>query len=772
MNTLNRILSCTLIICLLLTGTLFSMEMTRQKDTFPDIKDHWCRETIEKFVKNNWVVGYDDGLFRPDRHVTRAEFTAMVVNIFKEEKQVAESSFTDINKSDWFYNAVSYAVSEGLISGYEDGTFRPMENMQRQDAAVLVSRLFEVDFFEGAEEFKFKDEDTFSVYSFQSIKNLASYEIVKGYPDGTFRPLDLITRAEAVQMLDVVLQYIEVPEETPPLVPPKTPEPTEEPTPTPSPTPNAKRDTPKRTSAPSQPVVYRTYTTTEDFEEGELYNVTTEIEDRLVLKKQDIETIEREYRTTEMSYGRDGEPIHIEVTQKVNKSVLMPGEDSVEISFNLFGHGKPDMPERIPVDLVLVIDRSSSMGGGKWTAALEACRNILNFVKTGDRVAIVTFNSSVQLNNSLESDIDVLQNVINSLPGPSGGTNIGIGLEKAIETFNNESMEGRDKAIILLSDGIASKNPAVAQAKIAKEKNIIIHSVGLGSGADEALLKEIADTTSGIYKFSPSHEELGQMMEYMAEQVFDVSGRNAVLKTTVLKDNVVNSEVLPEPANVAENEDGSCTYEWKYDRIKMQKEEDILLSIDFENLVHGKKVILKDTTLEYIDRNNNRIVIEIDDLSLPVSEYVSYGTWSVVFDSKRSNTQWGSIYWNDKIYSDAKIRAKVSTSNNGKNYSKPLGVSNYSTFDIKEGRYIKVLVEFEISSEGFSPELLDLTIGSKGFKLPKPTPKPTQEPTPEPTLDPTPTPELTPEPEQTPAPTTTPESTPTPTEEPTPEIKE
>jgi hypothetical protein len=96
------------------------------KETFPDIKDHWCRKTIEKFVENNWVVGYDDGLFRPDRLVTRAEFTAMVVNIFKEEKEVEGNNFKDVNKDDWFYNAVSYAASEGLIAGYEDGTFRPM----------------------------------------------------------------------------------------------------------------------------------------------------------------------------------------------------------------------------------------------------------------------------------------------------------------------------------------------------------------------------------------------------------------------------------------------------------------------------------------------------------------------------------------------------------------------------------------------------------------------------------------------------------------------
>ncbi|HRR24957.1 MAG TPA: S-layer homology domain-containing protein, partial [Bacteroidia bacterium] len=166
--------------------------------TFPDIEGHWCKEYIEKFVSKKWVLGYNDGLFRPDRFVTRAEFTAMVVNIFKKVESVNECNFTDVKKSDWFYNAVAYAAGEGLIHGYENGSFKPMDNMSRQDAAVLVAKLFAVNFFEGAQDYKFADENTFPEYSYKSIKNLASHGIIQGYPDGTFRPAKLITRAEAV----------------------------------------------------------------------------------------------------------------------------------------------------------------------------------------------------------------------------------------------------------------------------------------------------------------------------------------------------------------------------------------------------------------------------------------------------------------------------------------------------------------------------------------------------------------------------------------------
>src|SRR5690554_5061122 len=74
------------------------------KQSFSDIESHWCQDVIEKFVSKKWIAGYEDGFFRPDRHVTRAEFTAMVVNIFKDDADLEETNFSDVNKDDWFYH--------------------------------------------------------------------------------------------------------------------------------------------------------------------------------------------------------------------------------------------------------------------------------------------------------------------------------------------------------------------------------------------------------------------------------------------------------------------------------------------------------------------------------------------------------------------------------------------------------------------------------------------------------------------------------------------
>jgi len=63
---------------------LSNVDTSNARQSFPDIKNHWCQDVYRKIVSKKWVAGYDDGLFRPDSLVTRAEFTTMVVNIFKK----------------------------------------------------------------------------------------------------------------------------------------------------------------------------------------------------------------------------------------------------------------------------------------------------------------------------------------------------------------------------------------------------------------------------------------------------------------------------------------------------------------------------------------------------------------------------------------------------------------------------------------------------------------------------------------------------------------
>lgn len=741
MKVKKGFISYVMVFCMLLVGISYAYvgasSNGQQGQVFSDVEGHWCADVIEKFAENNWVIGYGDGFFRPDRLVTRAEFTAMVVNIFKEIEETIDSNFSDVKKEDWFYNSVAYASKEKLIQGYEDGTFRAMDNMSRQDAAVLAEKLFDVGFFEGVDEnaIKFVDEETFPEYSYQSIKNLASHEIIKGYPDGTFKPLRLITRAEAIKMLDVLSIYVEIPGEEVPQAPPEIPSPTnapETPTLTPTPTPKA---TPvssggsSRKETPKPIVVGRTYSSTEDFSDGVFNNISTRVKDALILKDIKIENNPVSY-----IYGNEEDLIYIEFETSTDKSILLQGSDKVVVMLKMIGVGDPDILERAPMDLVITIDDSGSMEWGntdnivetpnRLDFAMEASKNIVNMLQHFDRGAVLGFAGSAWIQQKFTYDKELLIKGIDDTPdSPWDGTAIGVALRDSIDMILSESYPENKKAILLLTDGadnVWSYSEIINQAKRAKENDIVILCVGLGNSIDQKLLKEIAEITNGTYSYSPTMEELKEMMYRSGDsvEVFDKAGDNILLQTTLSSD--VEADFSQEPSNIIENLDGSKTYQWESRRLNMGEENSKILSFEFENLEDGDLIsILEDIELTYVSRDNQTVLVEAEDILMPVSSDIKSGTWEVVFDSKNSNTKWGNISWDGKVYNDGSLNIRVLSSKDNKTYSEPVNVSSGKEFSVPDGRYIKIQAEFNISSDGYSPELFDITIGSKGYPIKK-----------------------------------------------------
>ena len=81
------------------------------------------------------VKGYEDGTFRPNAPISRAEFAAIATRFFDETGATYEpGTFTDVTGSEWFAGAIMDAVNLGLIGGYEDGTVRPNNNITRAEA--------------------------------------------------------------------------------------------------------------------------------------------------------------------------------------------------------------------------------------------------------------------------------------------------------------------------------------------------------------------------------------------------------------------------------------------------------------------------------------------------------------------------------------------------------------------------------------------------------------------------------------------------------------
>lgn len=112
------------------------------RNNFSDVtSDSWYNQTVSTLASMGILKGYEDGTFRPNASITRAEFAAIATRFFEETGATYEpGTFTDVTGDEWFAGAIMDAVNLGLIGGYEDGTVRPNNNITRAEACAIVNR--------------------------------------------------------------------------------------------------------------------------------------------------------------------------------------------------------------------------------------------------------------------------------------------------------------------------------------------------------------------------------------------------------------------------------------------------------------------------------------------------------------------------------------------------------------------------------------------------------------------------------------------------------
>ena len=454
--------------------------------------------------------------------------------------------------------------------------------------------------------------------------------------------------------------------------------------------------------------IVKTYTIDEDFNEGELNGLSLAVPNQLILSEkqnEDAALYKKVFGDIENGKG-------VKVTYSSDKSTVSSNGDTVNISYGLSGFGEADIDENA-VDLVILIDESWSMqDDNRLAKAKEAAHEIVNQMKENDRCAVIGFSWYSHYVQGFTSDKEALSEAIDKIRYDDG-TDIEYGLRCAVDKFEDSE---RQKYIILLSDGEDSTHSA-AVAKQAGDKGIRIFAMMIGSGTLQ--MQNIAINSNGIYKNAPSSEDIGKIMSYFASEVFNVAGRNTTFRTTIKNKNSVEiSKITPEPSKITENENGSVTLEWNFDRITIdeQKSIDIPLTVNAEN--GGFSELIENTSCVYYDRSGKPNIVYADDVSLPVSNYAENGSWSVVFDSERSDVNWKNIYWNGVRHGDGTITIRASVSDDGTNFSEPVTVNNYEDISGLTGRYVKLEVDMTISSDGRTPELYDITIMSEDAVMP------------------------------------------------------
>jgi hypothetical protein len=149
-----------------------------------------------------YMQGYEDGSFRPERSVTRAELAAMLARIVDSSAAEDNKSYNDIPEWHWARDSIMAMTSLGMLKGYPDGSFRPTAAITRGEMAAALLPLL-TNASEASAPAVYSDLD--GHWAQAAISKLHDAGIVKGYEDGTFRPENSLTRAEAVTMMNRLL---------------------------------------------------------------------------------------------------------------------------------------------------------------------------------------------------------------------------------------------------------------------------------------------------------------------------------------------------------------------------------------------------------------------------------------------------------------------------------------------------------------------------------------------------------------------------------------
>ena len=148
------------------------------------------RLSTEGAAHEPYISGYDDGTFRPDNTITRAEAATIIAKLGGiDESKEYENTFNDVAEDAWHKNYVNFAKEKGYIGGYDDNTFAPDKVITRGEFAVILGRYLGIN----------------ANSEWEYMNNLNGKGIISGYEDGSIKPDGKITRAEAVTMINRAL---------------------------------------------------------------------------------------------------------------------------------------------------------------------------------------------------------------------------------------------------------------------------------------------------------------------------------------------------------------------------------------------------------------------------------------------------------------------------------------------------------------------------------------------------------------------------------------
>ncbi len=178
-----------------------------------DTRSHWSSADVNDMASRLIVTGEKGGVFAPDRLVTRAEFAAMIVRALGLSAEPSKTTFSDVHDSDWYAGVIGSASNHGLIEGYNDTTFRPNQQITREEASEILSHAMKLTGLStaittreaNAQLNPFADRKQVSNWAVPALALSVKYHILEGI-QGAIQPQSDVSRAQATVMIRRLLQ--------------------------------------------------------------------------------------------------------------------------------------------------------------------------------------------------------------------------------------------------------------------------------------------------------------------------------------------------------------------------------------------------------------------------------------------------------------------------------------------------------------------------------------------------------------------------------------
>lgn len=182
----------------------FATERPVNSVSFSDTTGHWAEQTVNMLAASEYVSGMGDGSFQPDSSITRGQFITLAMNLMLLDPLPYRGMYKDVESTDWFAGDLQSAYNLGLIHPIMTAgdNFLPNQPITREEAAYILTKVGKHRGAQPKQEAPvFSDGSAISAWAKDAVRSAAQFGLISGYPDGSFRPENGISRAEAAAMI-------------------------------------------------------------------------------------------------------------------------------------------------------------------------------------------------------------------------------------------------------------------------------------------------------------------------------------------------------------------------------------------------------------------------------------------------------------------------------------------------------------------------------------------------------------------------------------------